>query len=427
MRVLWFTNSPSLASELLLVKSNSLGWVESLQKEIITIQDIVLGVVFPFNSEDEKQFSDGKTTYYSFPYPKDKKGIPGLINRWKHLIENEEIISFHLKAIEDFKPDIIHIFGTESAYGLIIPRIKIPVVIQIQGNLTLCVKKWYSGLDSFDILRYTSLKSFLKGYGLWHLYHLTEKRANRERKIMQFCSYFIGRTDWDRRITKVLAPQSKYFHCEELLRAAFMNATSWDLQQQQKAIIHSTVNSLLYKGLETILETSHLLNRNKLYEFEWHVAGVTGKEEIIQVIEKKFKLRFSDQNVVFRGSLNVDQLILALSNSHVYVHPSHIENSPNSVCEAMVIGMPVIATFAGGTSSMIKDSEEGILVQDGDPYVMAGAITELLQDSKKMNHLAANAKKRARERHDKTLVINRMSEIYQQIVQIDQERHNISQ
>ena len=47
--------------------------------------------------------------------------------------------------------------------------------------------------------------------------------------------------------------------------------------------------------------------------------------------------------------------------SDIFVSASHIENSPNNVAEAMILGMPCIATFAGGTSSYIEDNKNGIL------------------------------------------------------------------
>lgn len=41
--------------------------------------------------------------------------------------------------------------------------------------------------------------------------------------------------------------------------------------------------------------------------------------------------------------------------------PSHIENSPNNLCEAMILGMPCIATDAGGTSTLLSNMKDGLL------------------------------------------------------------------
>lgn len=417
MKVLWFTDSPSMTSGSLNLERNITGWIESLQKEIIKIDGLELGIAFPLGNEEETRLEIANTRYFSYPFSESNKNNIGFWNRWNHKIEPESIITYYLKIVEEFNPDVIQIFGTESPFGLMIPLVKTPTVIHIQGNLTIIAKKWFSGLSFNSILRYSNVKTLIKAYGLWHLYFNFLNRAARERKLMDFCKYYIGRTDWDRRICKMLSPSSKYYHCEELLRNEFYQSKRWQKPTQAKIKLVTTIGSVVYKGLETILETASLLFKNHLFEYEWIVAGVKGNEEIISIIEKSYNLRFADLNIYFKGSLNAAKLIEELSHAHIYVHPSHIENSPNSVCEAMLLGMPVIATYAGGIPSIVANGIEGLLVQDGDPYSMAGAITDLIHDEVLMCSLAENAYNKAIVRHDRKIVRERMSEIYENILE----------
>lgn len=417
MRVLWFSNTPSLAAEMLNDQGNLGGWIASLEKEVATLEGIQLGVAFPYGSGSENSFEIETTKYYSFPYPKNKKYLKGFIDRWNHTIEPERITEYYLKIIEDFKPDIIQIFGTEATFGMLIPLTKVPTVIHIQGNLTICSHKWFSGISSLDVLRYSSIKVVIKAYGLWHLNFLFSKRAKRERKLMQYGKYYIGRTDWDRRISSVLSPESNYYHCEELLRDEFYEAKLWQKPITGKIKIISTLSSMIYKGLETVLETIKLLSTYKFKEFEWVIVGMKGTEEIVGIIEKATKLSFIDFNINFKGTLQPGELISELHQSHLYVHPSHIENSPNSVCEAMLIGMPVIATYSGGTPSIVANGIDGLLVQDGDPWALAGAILELIQDEALMVTLAQNATKRAVVRHDKVSIGSRIADIYKNVLE----------
>jgi len=422
MKVLWFTDSPSLASGFLNMERNITGWIESLQSEIVKIEGLELGVVFPLGNEKENRFEISNTKYFSYPYPKDEASIRGLWNRWNHKIEPESIVNYYLKIVKEFEPDVIQIFGTESSFGLIIPYTKVPTIIHIQGNLTVYSKKWFSGLSLFNILKYSNVKIFLRAYGLYHLYFHFSNRAERERKIMQFCKYFIGRTDWDRRICNILSPKSKYYHCEELLRNEFYQANRWQKPANLKIKLVTTISPMIYKGLETILETSQLLYQNHFFEFEWIIAGVKGTEEVVSMIEKKYKTKFADQHIYFKGSLNTEKLIVELSQAHIYVHPSHIENSPNSVCEAMLIGMPVIATYAGGTPSIVANGIEGLLVQDGDSHSLAGAIVELINNENLMLTLGENAFKTAIERHNPHKVKERIEEIYKNIIADSKEK-----
>jgi glycosyltransferase involved in cell wall biosynthesis len=417
MRVLWFSGTPSLASEKLNDQGNIGGWIASLEKEVAKISEIQLGVAFPFGYDKENNFEIEGTRYYSFPYSKDTQNFKGLINRWKHAIEPDNITEYYLKIIEDFKPDIIQIFGTEAPFGTLVPLVDIPTVIHIQGNLTIYSYKWFTGISSIDVLRYSSIKTIIKAYGLWHLKFLFSKRAKRERKLMQYGKYYLGRTDWDRRISSVLSPGRIYYHCEELLRNEFYEAKHWQKPISEKIKIISTLSSMIYKGLETVLETMQLLKDNTSNEFEWVIVGMKGTEEIVDIIENATKLSFSDFNVIFKGSLKPGELISELHQSHLYVHPSHIENSPNSVCEAMLIGMPVIATYSGGTPSIVANGIDGLLVQDGDPWALAGAIVELSQDVPLMLSLAQNATKRAVVRHNREAIGHRMAEIYNEVLE----------
>jgi glycosyltransferase involved in cell wall biosynthesis len=113
--------------------------------------------------------------------------------------------------------------------------------------------------------------------------------------------------------------------------------------------------------------------------------------------------------------LNERELIEKLKEAHIYIMPSHIENSSNSLCEAMILGMPCIATYAGGTGSILKDGEEGILIQDGDPWAMAGAILELYRNKELSIKYGINARNRALKRHDKNKIVNDLLEIYKNI------------
>jgi glycosyltransferase involved in cell wall biosynthesis len=426
MKVLWFSNTPSLAAEILHDKGNLGGWIVSLEKELVKVKGITLAVAFPFGYEEKKQFKIADTSYYSFPYTPVKAGVSGVISRWKHEIEHPDIIGNFLNIVEHFKPDIIHIFGTENSYGLIIDKVSVPVIIQIQGNLSVYEKKWFSGLNRCSILRQSNLNMLIRAFGIWHEFFLFQKRAKRERELMSKCSYFIGRTDWDRRITSVLSPKRKYFHCDELLRTEFYKTERWTKPNQSKIILVSTLSSLIYKGMEAILEAAGILVSKKLLDFEWQVVGLSGKEEAIRIIERTYNRKFIDTGIRFIGNLSPDALMKALLQADCYIHPSHIENSPNSVCEAMLLGVPVIATYAGGTSSLITNGIEGLLVQDGDPYSLAGAIYELCNDDNLKMSLSVNASKRAEERHDPVRVIKDLLSIYNTVLQdnIDLNRFN---
>ncbi len=415
LKVLWFTSTPSLASQKLGASSYLGGWISSLEREISNMPGIELGLVFPFSDKRLAPFTLESTKY--FPVPMETRGrkLLDLGRRWKHQIEPAEEIDYYKEAVDEFKPDIIHVFGSERSFGLIGKQYQIPMILQIQGNMTVYTDKWFSGITYFDVLRYCNKKSLLLGYGMFHSYYLFKKRAEREREILSHCKHIIGRTEWDNRISRVLAPESKYYHCDELLREQF-HSSRWYYSDREEKIFVSTISPLIYKGLETILKTASLLKSLKQFKFKWNIVGVAGNEEIIKITERATKLKFRDNNITFMGSMNPEKLAEVLSGCDLYVHPSHIENSPNSVCEAMLLGSPVIATATGGTSSLLKDGEEGILLQDGDSYAMAGAILQLLRSPDTMIKFSENARRRALKRHNTERVRDRLFTIYTDVL-----------
>jgi glycosyltransferase involved in cell wall biosynthesis len=191
---------------------------------------------------------------------------------------------------------------------------------------------------------------------------------------------------------------------------------AWEYHDKEKLIIHTTNGDSPYKGFETICETLFELNRISGIQIEWQIAGVSASDGIVKVTRNKLKKRFPRTGLKYLGLLDENELIEKLCDAHIYVSPSHIENSPNSLCEAMLLGMPCVATFAGGTSSMLKDGEEGILVQDGDPWAMAGAILELYKNKELALKLGEAAHIRAVKRHDKNRIVQDLLNIYETII-----------
>jgi glycosyltransferase involved in cell wall biosynthesis len=416
MRILWFSNTPSLASKKLGGDPNLGGWISALENQLSKVEGIELGIAFPFWNDSPETFTIDRTSYFTFPYPKDKGRIRGLKERWTYKIEPENTVDYYFSIIEQFKPDLIHVFGSERSYGLIQGKCRIPIIVQIQGNLTLCTEKWFSGISFNQVLKYSNKKNLVYGYGIFHQYYLLRKRSAIERTILANTKNVIGRTDWDRRITRVFAPESKYYHCDELLRDEFYSTRKWSMPERNNHIIFSILSPALYKGLEVLLKTAAILKASNSIDFEWYIAGVKGNEEIISVIEKSLDLKFQDNQVKFKGSVNARDLHASLLTSTCYVHPSHIENSPNSVCEAMISGLPIIATNAGGLPSIIKDGEDGILVQNDDPYALAGAVMELLNSPVKMKLFSENARQTAMVRHNPSKVIEDLLGIYENVL-----------
>lgn len=413
MKVLWLSNIQTS------VTNNGVGcsWVGSLENELSQKTDIQLGISFNSSQPDTSEFSIGNTRYFPLKNKSVANKFLRLFDRLSHKIETGERVTAYLEVINKFNPDLIHIFGSEGDYGLVIPKTKVPCIIHIQGNLTVINKKWFSAFTPGEIFKYSDKKLLVKGRGLFHDHFAFKKMVTREESILKTCQNFMGRTDWDRRITSILSPGSNYFQCDEIMRPSFYSQKWNPHSGRNKFIIFSTFKDSIYKGLETAFECKKILNHSfPDLNIEWKIAGIKYGDEVCTIVERKFKGSLKEAGFHLLGPLQEEDLVNEMLEADMFVHASHIENSPNSVCEAMLLGLPVISTYAGGTGSMLDDMKEGLLVQDGDPYALGGAIIELLKNPEFAISLGENARARAMIRHDPQKIVNDVLNIYSTIV-----------
>ena len=105
-----------------------------------------------------------------------------------------------------------------------------------------------------------------------------------------------------------------------------------------------------------------------------------------------------------------------LLKSNVFVQASSIENSPNSLGEAMLLGVPCIASNVGGTSTMLKDKEDGFLYPFGDYALLAYYIDQVFKNNDYALKFSKNSQKHANITHNKKTNENCMIEIYKKII-----------
>jgi glycosyltransferase involved in cell wall biosynthesis len=414
MKVLWFITN-------LNYKQNDpyvgCGWITSLLDKIILHNNVEIAVAFfSDNVKSLTIHNEGRYTQYVIPNYID--GLDKVIRNLTftdHLYKKREDLLLGL--LNQYNPDIIHVFGTENPFGLLASKTKIPVLVHIQGILSPYVRKWFpTGYNNFQMLRHTSLFKTIKLSGYWADFLRQKKLANREVEIFNVIRYFSGRTDWDRRITELMSQDSKYYHCEEMLRPSFYK-NEWINKEKVNAIqLISIINPDIYKGIETILETAELLKRYSKHKITWTVAGVSQDSPLVNIFTCKTKISNRSVNVEFIGPTQEASLVKKMLDADIFIHASHIDNSPNSLCEAMILGMPVISTNVGGIQSLLTDQKEGILVQDGEAFGFAGAILELINSPEKRTSFGRAARQRALERHDPIKITNKQLYIYQDIL-----------
>ena len=414
MRILWFTNTPSRASIAFGYNGSGGGWISALEGLIVKEQKYKLGICFFYSGSDYKKLILDDVTYFAIPLKK-QNGIQRIFSRQLSLLTDEESQYFD-QVIEDFVPDIIHVFGTESGYGKILINKFDKIVFHMQGLLKPYAEVYFPlGFSKKSILKYSSTTSLIKGLSFFHGYLDLKKRAEREIDVVRHWKYFYGRTNWDRNYIKLLNNNSTYFHCDELLRKEFFEA-QWSVPVNSDfkkcVIIGTTINPSIYKGLDLIYKVIPLL---KDYNICWKIFGLEEDDTLNKVVRGTISKGYKNSSIQFCGALGAAELITGLKTCHFFVHPSYIDNSPNSVCEAQLLGMPVLSSSVGGVSSLILNNVNGFLFNPYDSYDLAGLLVNLINNYAFALEAADNARVTALKRHSPTEILKAVNHIYNTI------------
>ena len=409
MKVLWLSPSPSLAESYLKDKPVSTGWIKSLEKNI---QDKVDLTIVCYDDGEPQVFEYGHTTYYTVKRFTGGK-IGKVLRRAMNRLEPQSDIDRFVEIINEVKPDVIHAFGGEGPYGLVQKYTDIPVIVSLQGLIAFLTYRFFLGISFFDLLRYSKLKDWLLFRTYINVYYEYVATAKREKEVYKHIRYLGGRTEYDKQVlSKVYAPHAKYFHYDDILRDSFYT-TKWDNDLKDCINLFTTNGDVTFKGIEDILYCGGILDELGV-NYQWQVAGLGEKDEAARIARRAVG-KMCGKNVHFVGRLSEQALIDGLLNTHIYVCASHIDVTPNSLCEALILGVPSISTKVGGTMTLLKDREEGIIIQDSDPFSMAAYIIEMTEDYAKAKEMGKNARERALKRHNAEKITNDLLAIYEEM------------
>lgn len=395
MRVLWFSITPARYGK---YASNGGGWIESLQRVVAEIHEIELGIAFVSQESSVPPVveQDG-VTYY--PMQMHRNMLQRWYDKWTYRQIDAVTIRKSLEVVAQFKPDVVQVFGSEWCFGLLQELVDVPVVIHMQGCWPVCQNIRQS-------LNGTWMQKYLPQWNrprrmLNHMLdeHLMKERVRREEQILSSGRFFMGRTVWDKDLIELYAKHAQYGYCSEALRLPFVQCKrKWTYTEHRVKKLVSTGIAVEIKGYDVVLRAAQLLRKYADFDFEWHLLGPTRTQ--MKRFEARTGIRCEEVGVIPCGNVGPDDMIAKLFESDCYVHASYIDNSPNAVCEAQYLGLPVISTNAGGIPSLFaKEYVQEWLVTPNDPYQLSAKIKRMLTNRSCMEEASQNNWSIARERH----------------------------
>ncbi|KTD88411.1 glycosyltransferase family 4 protein [Paenibacillus etheri] len=417
MKILWLTNIP-LPEASTLMNSKSLpfgGWLVNTSKYLANSENIELSITFPCNSFREFNVLNGEKIIY-YPFPQKKK--------------ESEVKRFLEEIVDRSRPEIVHIFGTEYIHTLEMVNIcnerKIKVLISIQGLVSIYAQHYMANLPRKVQNKFT-FRDLIKRDNLVQQQLKFQHRGIFEILALKKVKHVLGRTTWDKACTLQINPHITYHYCNETLRESFYNA-KWDIEHIEEHSIFISQGTYPIKGLHHMLEAMSIIIK-KFPKAKLYVGGIDNSNDqglkaklkknsygkYINHLIKKFNLQ---DKVFFTGSLYEKEMLNRYLRANVFVCPSSIENSPNSLGEAMILGVPCVASFVGGVSDLLIDKQEGFLYQSDAPYMLAHYVCEIFTDNNLALKFSISAREHALRTHDRESNLEKITQIYNNIVEL---------
>lgn len=419
MKILWLCNLmlPQIAEALGREVFHIGGWLTGQINDLQERTDLQLAVCFPVSDDKTVMCGQvGKLEYYGFP--------SGLNAR----ADVEEMRKIFTGILSEYRPDVVHIFGTEYPQTLAMlqagenTETLDRMIVSIQGMVSIYVRHYYAGLPFREVYM-SSLHDLLRQGSVYCGARKFERRGKYEIAAIQKCKYVIGRTDWDRACTSQINPTVNYFHCNETLRGSFYE-NKWELNLCNRHSIFVSQWNNPIKGFHHVLEAVSIL-QNRYPDIHVYTTGQSPIEKnfkqslrrshYVKYIGRLIRKYGIEEKVSFLGTLDEHKMCEQFLKAHVFASASSIENSPNSVGEAMLLGVPTVSTDVGGVKNMLTHGIEGFLYPFNEPYMLAYYIEKIFEDDGLALSLSQNASRHAAVTHSRETNTERICEIYYQI------------
>lgn len=416
MKVLWITNILFPEAAAVLTGNDELkssgGWMIGSASRMASRSDVELYVATVSPLVEQLTRIDGeKIVFYVLPLGKGNSKI------------NPEYQKYWIRINNELCPDVVHIHGTESSHGHSYIKAcgSSNVVISIQGMTSAYHRYYYDGMTRCDIYKNLTIRDLFKGT-IFKGQRNFKRSSEYELDMIRMAKHVIGRTSWDRAKTWAINPDIQYHFCNETLRDEFYDGSLWSYDRCTPHSIFVSQASYPIKGLHQLLKAMPLILRSYPKAIV-RIAGynptettsiskrlkLSGYGRYLKRLIRKYNL---ENHTIFLGPLNAEQMKKEFLMSNVFISPSSIENSPNSLGEAQILGVPCISSYVGGAMDMMDTNTEN-LYRFEEIEMLAYKVCCIFQNKDKQEDMSNISKKR----HCPIQNNARLFSIYQEIIE----------
>ena len=387
MRVLWIVNNLIPQASEAVGKSNSSSgtWLYEWSRRLVD-KGVDLGVACVYG-KTFKCFTNRGITFYL---------LPG--NGKNMLFYTKKYEKMWKRIVNEFKPDVIHLQGTEYNHGLACMR-ALPeekYVVSIQSFISKIKKVDYGGISKKTILFNRTFRENYRLNGLFENHLIHKKNSKSETEIMKRAQYAHIVNDWEEASLRYINPNIKVFRYDYELNDCFKQPPFWAFDKCNKHQIFTNPGGTPLKGIHQVLKALSIL-KDKYPDIKLVVPGMgdgnrliirNGYSKIISKYIKKYKLEDYIQFLGYQTSLQMKEHML---DSHVFVAPSALEGAPLMLREAMVTGCVCITSFRGGMQNYVLSGIDGFAYDFTEFEYLAYLIDKVFSMSKEEISSISNA------------------------------------
>ncbi len=420
MKALWIVNLPLMAMEEKLTGKRSDGlWMGALLKDFEKAEGVSLVVATTYRTDTTIKVCENNVTYYALP-----NDYPLLYNE-----NNLDNVKAWQQLIQEEKPDIIQLWGTEFSHGLCALRVAkemgIKSVVYMQGLLASIAKHYLAGMSEKEIKKNKTFRDVIKRDDILRRQKKYYFNAQKEREIFSISKNIISENDWCDRFVLSIEPQVKSYHCPLSINKVF-NEKEWKIENAEKHSIICTASGYPLKGLHMTLRAVAKL-KEKYPDVILYVPGekMVSDNSIKSLIRKNGYTRYIERlikelnlqdNIVWLGSISQEKLAEYYAKARVFVLSSSIENHSSSLKEAMLVGLPCVASSVGGVSEYVVNNQNGLLYRFEEYEIMASLIDQLFTDDQLSLKLSKNGRESMQKLHLDIDMFESIIKVYQQIL-----------
>lgn len=412
-KILWFSGSEFSDEK---IKTTGT-WLIAMGNALAENEDIELYNITDGDVTSITQKNASNITQWIIPYGERKKYYQG----------SKELISFIKKIDNEIKPDLIHVWGTETGFGIdvIEAKLQTPVLLEIQGLLFASVQYYYGGLSNGDLFNCIGLKEIIRPK--FHPYFNRRrfwKKGKYELRLIRQIENISVQSGWVDSIIKYVAPGSKIFHTGIMLRSEFYETSSWEYQENEVINIFTSSSAAIpYKGLQVLFEAIALL-KDKYPNIRLKIGGdiqIHKKYGLIGDGYTGWLIKRAEQlgiavSISWMGKMDANEMIQQMHKSSMVVVPSFVETYCLFMAEAMMVGVPTVASYAAALPELAEHGKSALYFPTGDHWACAEQIEKIITDQELAKRLSVESRNKALQRNEQYKVLQKQLEIYNEII-----------